>query len=64
VDAADRRQYIILWVDRFVLDLSRYQKKCCRGMDPLTFTRPVLSMCGTMYNQLPSICNVSVAVLF
>ncbi|CAM6025277.1 unnamed protein product [Sphagnum balticum] len=28
--------------------IFRCQKKCCRGMDPMTFTRPVLSMCGTM----------------
>ncbi|CAK9233928.1 unnamed protein product [Sphagnum troendelagicum] len=27
---------------------ARYQKKCCRGMDPMTFTRPVHSMRGTM----------------
>ncbi|CAM6074342.1 unnamed protein product [Sphagnum tenellum] len=26
----------------------QYQKKCCRGMDPMTFTRPVHSMRGTM----------------
>ncbi|CAK9881150.1 unnamed protein product [Sphagnum jensenii] len=25
-----------------------YQKKCCRGMDPMTFTRQVHSMRGTM----------------
>jgi hypothetical protein len=30
----------------------------------MTFRRPGLNMHGTMYNQLPSICNVSVAVLF
>ncbi|CAK9235284.1 unnamed protein product [Sphagnum troendelagicum] len=35
-------------IQDFFIKKKRYQKKCCRGMDPMTFTRPVHSMRGTM----------------